>query len=97
MADYVRYDATQIKQWLNGVFEKLGVPARDAQMTTNALIPADLMGIDSHGLNRVTNQLYAGGLKDGVIDPKASPEVVHQSQSTATVGLIDRRAEREVG
>ena len=85
MADYVRYDATQIKQWLNGVFEKLGVPTRDAQMTTNALIHADLMGIDSHGLNRVTNQLYAGGLKDGVIDPKASPEVVHQSPSTATV------------
>ena len=85
MADYVRYDAAQIKVWLNGVFENLGVPARDAQMTTEALIHADLMGIDSHGLNRVTNNSYAGGLKSGAVDPNARPEVVHDGMSTATI------------
>jgi L-2-hydroxycarboxylate dehydrogenase (NAD+) len=85
VGDYVRYDANEIKQWLNGVFQKLGVPERDARMTTEALIHADLMGIDSHGLNRVTNNLYAGGLKNGIIDPKAAPEVVHDGLATATV------------
>jgi len=85
VADYVRYDSTQIKQWLNGVFEKLGVPPRDAQMTTEALIHADLMGIDSHGLNRVTNNSYAGGLKSGAVNPTARPEVVHEGPATATI------------
>ncbi|MCC6175169.1 MAG: Ldh family oxidoreductase [Chloroflexi bacterium] len=85
MSDYTLFDATQIKQWLNAVFEKLGVPSKDAQMTTDALIHADLMGIDSHGLNRVTNDSYAGGLAKGKIDPKAKPEIVHQAAATAVI------------
>ena len=63
MADYSRFDATEIKTWTSKVFERLGAPADDARMTTDALIHADLMGIDSHGLNRATNQNYFGGLK----------------------------------
>jgi len=38
MADYSRFDATEIKQWTSSVFEKLGAPADDAHMTTEALI-----------------------------------------------------------
>ena len=30
MADYSRFDATEIKKWTSDVFEKLGVPPRDA-------------------------------------------------------------------
>jgi LDH2 family malate/lactate/ureidoglycolate dehydrogenase len=85
MADYSRYDATEIKSWTNAVFEKLGVPAEDAVMTTDTLIHADLMGIDSHGLNRVTNQNYFGGLQSGTVNAKAAPEIVHEAAATATI------------
>ncbi len=85
MADYSRFDATEIKKWTSDVFEKLGAPADDARMTTDALIHADLMGIDSHGLNRSTNQNYFGGLKSGAINAKASPEIVHEASSTAVI------------
>ena len=85
MADYSRFDATEIKKWTSDVFEKLGVPSQDAAMTTGALIHADLMGIDSHGLNRVTVQSYAGGLKNGSINAKAVPEIVHEASSTAVI------------
>ena len=85
MADYSRFDAAEIRRWTSDVFEKLGVPANDAAMTTGALIHADLMGIDSHGLNRVTVQSYAGGLKNGSINAKAVPEIVHEAASTAVV------------
>jgi L-2-hydroxycarboxylate dehydrogenase (NAD+) len=85
MADYTRYDVTEIKRWTSNVFEKLGVPTEDAQMTSSALIHADSMGIDSHGLNRVTNNNYAGGLQNGLINPKAAPEIVHEAASTAVV------------
>jgi LDH2 family malate/lactate/ureidoglycolate dehydrogenase len=85
MADYSRFDATEIKTWTSKVFEKLGAPADDARMTTDALIHADLMGIDSHGLNRATNQNYFGGLKSGAINPNAVPEIVHEAGSTAVI------------
>jgi LDH2 family malate/lactate/ureidoglycolate dehydrogenase len=85
MADYSRFDATQITSWTSSVFEKLGAPADDARMATDALIHADLMGIDSHGLNRATNQNYFGGLKSGAINPKAVPEIVHEAGSTAVI------------
>lgn len=85
MADYSRFDATQIKDWTRAVFEKLGASPRDAAMTTEALIHADLMGIDSHGLNRVTVPSYAGGLKSGEINAKSDPKVVHESASTAVI------------
>jgi LDH2 family malate/lactate/ureidoglycolate dehydrogenase len=85
MADYSLFDATEIKKWTSDVFEKLGAPADDARMTTDALIHADLMGIDSHGLNRSTNQNYFGGLKSGAINAKASPEIVHEAAATAVI------------
>jgi len=85
MADYSRFDATEIKKWTSDVFEKLGTAADDARMTTDALIHADLMGIDSHGLNRATNQNYFGGLKSGDVNPKAAPEIVHEAASTAVI------------
>jgi len=85
MADYSRYDVNQIRGWTRAVFEKLGAPANDAGVTAATLIHADLMGIDSHGLNRLPVNSYAGGLQSGAIDPKAHPEVVHEDASTAVV------------
>src|SRR4051794_13370087 len=85
MADYSRYDVNQIRGWTRAVFEKLGAPANDAGVTAATLIHADLMGIDSHGLNRLPVNSYAGGLQSGDIDPKAVPEIVHDAPSTATI------------
>ena len=97
MADYSRYDASEIKTWTNTVFERLGVPHEDAVMTTNTLIHADLMGIDSHGLNRVTNQNYFGGLKSGAVNAKAVPEIVKEQASTATIPVIALTAHAMAG
>jgi LDH2 family malate/lactate/ureidoglycolate dehydrogenase len=85
MADYTRYDANEITTWTNSVFERLGVPSEDAAMTTGALIHADLMGIDSHGLNRVTNQNYFGGIQSGAVNAKAHPEIIHEASATAVI------------
>lgn len=85
MADYTRFDTDQIRKWTTDVFEKLGAPAPDAGMTAATLIHADLMGIDSHGLNRLPVNSYAGGLQSGDIDAKAAPEIVHEDASTAVV------------
>ncbi|MBA2446779.1 MAG: Ldh family oxidoreductase [Chloroflexi bacterium] len=86
MTDYVRYDASQISAWMTAVFEKLGVPSRDAAITTDTLVDSDLMGIDSHGLARVAvHPSYARGLREGTVDPNAVPEVVYEAAATAVV------------
>lgn len=85
MADYSRFDAAEIRRWTSDVFEALGAPPADAATTTDTLIHADLMGIDSHGLNRLTVQSYTGGLKDGSINARAVPEIVHENAATAVV------------
>jgi L-2-hydroxycarboxylate dehydrogenase (NAD+) len=83
--DYTRYDLGQITDWTAAVFESLGAPKPDARVTGETLIHADLMGIDSHGLNRLPVNNYAGGLQSGDIDAKAAPEIVHEEASTAVI------------
>src|SRR2546421_4339177 len=83
--DYTRYDLEQITGWTASVFESLGAPKPDAGVTAATLIHADLMGIDSHGLNRLPVNSYADGLQSGDIDAKAAPEIVHEEASTAVI------------
>ena len=86
MTTYARYDAGRLTAWMNAVFEKLGVPPRDAAVVTDTLIDSDLMGIDSHGLARVAvHPSYVRGIREGTVDPTATPRVVHQAAATAVV------------
>lgn len=62
-------------------FAKLGVP--DAQLATRVLLSADLRGIDSHGIARLSG--YIRLMEAGRIKPEARPFTVHESPSTATV------------
>src|SRR3954454_6281485 len=83
--EYTKYDLDQITNWTASVFEALGAATPHARVTGETLIHADLMGIDSHGLNRLPVNSYAGGLQNGDIDAKAAPEIVHDAPSTATI------------
>jgi L-2-hydroxycarboxylate dehydrogenase (NAD+) len=87
MVEYARYSGDELRGFLVQAFETFGVPRRDAEVTAEALVHADEMGIDSHGVARVaTHPAYAAGLRDGVVDPKAVPELVHEAPST---GVLD--------
>ncbi len=63
------------------IFEKMGVPVRDARTTSEVLVMADLRGIDSHGVARLRR--YYTGLKNGVMVPKPEMKVVHETPITA--------------
>jgi L-2-hydroxycarboxylate dehydrogenase (NAD+) len=62
---------------------KLGVPKEDAEITAEVLVAADLRGIDSHGVARMSR--YVSGIQQGMMKPKASPKVIHQTSCTATI------------
>jgi LDH2 family malate/lactate/ureidoglycolate dehydrogenase len=89
MPEYARYSGVDLRSFLVGAFEHYGVPRQDAVVTAEALVHADEMGIDSHGVARVAiHPAYAPGLRDGQVDPTAVPELVREAAST---GVLDGR------
>ena len=55
----------------------------DARIAADVLVEADLRGIDSHGVARMSR--YVSGIQGGMMRPKATPRVVHETPCTATI------------
>ena len=47
-----RIDHRKLRRFLVASFEKFGVPKSDAEIAANALVMADLRGVDTHGVIR---------------------------------------------
>jgi len=65
------------------VFLAMGCPAGDAQTAANSLVSADLRGIDSHGVARLSGYVRLWEAKR--IKSAPSINVVHETPSTAVV------------
>jgi L-2-hydroxycarboxylate dehydrogenase (NAD+) len=78
-----RVSADALRSFCTEALEKLGVPHNDASIVANVLVEADLRGIDSHGVARMSR--YISGIQQGMMKPNANPKVVHQTPCTATV------------
>lgn len=65
------------------VFETNGASNHNARIVADHLVEASLRGVDSHGVVRIP--VYVQGIRDGEIDPKASPQVVRETASSAVV------------
>ena len=65
------------------VFKKMGCSDDDATLAIKVLLSADLRGIDSHGIARLSGyyRLYEAGR----INPKPDVRIVHETPSTASV------------
>jgi LDH2 family malate/lactate/ureidoglycolate dehydrogenase len=72
-----------LREFIVDVFRTLGVPAREAKVTADVLIAADLRGIGSHGVARLPR--YVSGIKAGSIVPKDASRIVKQTRATALV------------
>ncbi|WP_343701318.1 Ldh family oxidoreductase [Chitinophaga sp.] len=65
------------------VFIKMGCPADQASLATTVLLSADLRGIDSHGVARLSG--YVRLWEAGRINARPNIQVVHETPSTAVV------------
>lgn len=63
-------------------FQKTGVPLAEARIATDVLLEADLRGIESHGIARLTGW-YIDRLRNGNTKPVSKIRVVHEATSTA--------------
>ncbi|HMP99994.1 MAG TPA: Ldh family oxidoreductase [Cyclobacteriaceae bacterium] len=77
------FDHATLKQFTYDVFLKIGCPPDHAQLATEVLLSADLRGIDSHGVARLSG--YVRLWEAGRVNTKPNIKIVHETASTAVV------------
>ena len=83
VTDDLRVNPSILRSFCSEALERLDVPAEAAQLTAKVLVEADLRGIDSHGVARLSR--YVSGIQQGMMRPNAIPRVVHETACTATI------------
>lgn len=80
----VRHEDAQ--SFAEALLEANGVSKKNATIIASGLVQADLRGVDSHGINRLTS--YLSRVRNGVLDPKAEPTL---EQITPVVALVSHQ------
>lgn len=78
-----RFSYQELFDFSEAVFKAIGCPAADAATAAKVLVAADLRGIDSHGVARLSG--YVRLWEAGRINPIPEIRTVHETPSTATV------------
>ncbi|MCC9137678.1 Ldh family oxidoreductase [Pontibacter silvestris] len=73
----------QLFNFTQEVFLHMGCPPEDARLATEVLLDADLRGVDSHGVARLSG--YVRLWEAGRINAKPDIQVIHETPSTATI------------
>ncbi|WP_242923570.1 Ldh family oxidoreductase [Pontibacter liquoris] len=77
------YSYTQLFDFTQEVFLRMGCPPKDAKLAAEVLLEADLRGVDSHGVARLSG--YVRLWEAGRINVAPKLRIVHETPSTATV------------
>ncbi|MBZ2186586.1 MAG: Ldh family oxidoreductase [Bryobacter sp.] len=76
-------DAAALQDFCSRLLEGVGVNLSDAQFAATALVASNLRGVDSHGVALL--RYYLEQIEAGDMQPRAEPELLHQSGCTALV------------
>ena len=77
------FDYEVLVQFTKNVFAAIGCSASDSNLAAEGLLRADLRGIDSHGIARLTG--YVRLWEAGRANAKPNIEIVHETLSTGVV------------
>src|SRR5678810_736040 len=81
MTKVFSYD--QLSDFTRSVFEKMGCSRYDADLAARVLLSADIRGVDSHGIARLSGYVRLWEAKRVNATPQL--KVVHETPSTAVV------------
>src|SRR2546421_242629 len=73
----------QLKTFAHQLFLKIGCPPAETALATTSLLRADLRGIDSHGVARLSGYVRLWEAKR--VNSKPDIKIIHESPSTAVV------------
>ncbi len=81
--DSYRIRADDLEHLVAAIFEKVSVPPTDAQIIAQALVEADLRGMNSHGILRLP--IYIHRLQQGGFSPISNFDIVKETPSTSLI------------
>lgn len=87
MANYHFLDYKKTFDFCKNYFKSIGVSEEGAETIADVLTTSDLMGIESHGLQRMI--MYHGGVKSGRINPAAEPVIEKETPVSAVINAND--------
>ncbi|KAG9681921.1 Malate/L-lactate dehydrogenase, partial [Aureobasidium melanogenum] len=79
-----RIPSSDAHAYVKAVLEANKVSPEYASTVADCLVAADLRGVDTHGVNRIPS--YVARIRQGVLDPKAEPEL---KEITPVVAQVD--------
>ncbi|MBC6411172.1 MAG: Ldh family oxidoreductase [Ekhidna sp.] len=77
------FSVEELKRFTKEVFLKIGCPESEAIQATEVLVSADLRGVDSHGVARLSGYILLN--EKNRLNSKPNIKTVHKTQSTAVV------------
>lgn len=79
--DEILIGAPSLRRFIRQIIEAAGVASEPAELFTDAIVSANLRGVDSHGVQLLG--LYIEGLQSGTVDPRATGRIVSESGGCA--------------
>jgi L-2-hydroxycarboxylate dehydrogenase (NAD+) len=73
----------QLQSFCESIFLKIGCNIKDAKLATKVLLNADVRGIDSHGVARLSG--YVRLWQANRVNPTPNIKIIHETPSTATI------------
>ena len=73
MPNQVLVDPSDLKRFTTEVFERAGMPRKDAEIEADVLVWANLRGVDSHGVLRIP--WYVKNIDDGIFNLSPNIEI----------------------
>lgn len=80
----IRIQGDDMRATVENMFRHLGVPEEDAKRSADALLYADLRGVDTHGVSNMM-RVYVSGMQKGTINPAPVMKIVKEAPAVATV------------
>lgn len=77
------YRCEELREFVTSVMEEGGLETADAALFADSILYAQMRGISSHGLTRLTT--YYRRVKEGLVDAKAKPKIVTDMPSLMVV------------
>ncbi|MCG0595377.1 Ldh family oxidoreductase [Lactiplantibacillus plantarum] len=78
-----RYNSKKIEQLIYNIYKGYGFTEEESQEVAHMLIYTDLIGIESHGVQRMI--MYDDFIRNGKIRVHNQPEVVKETDVSAVV------------
>lgn len=80
----IRTSADALRDTVKKIFERVGVPPKDAEVGADVLVKADLVGMESHGVSNMLPR-YIERYQNDIMNPKPDWQVTRETSATATI------------